>query len=264
MDFSSLMSSALSKSKRPVDQDKKYVKRSEVEAQRRDAYLAEQKALEAERAVKAATKRRREEEAGAVAALREEKRRRLAEESRRRREEEEKEEERARRKRLGLPERTTAHSTADEEDIAESNDMSEEELADKLRALGEPVVLFGEGHASRLRRYRKLVMKVSTGPVPTTLELVEEKDMKVDGTVPKDREARKWLFRQLASYFSMVLATYEQTMEAEKTDTTASRQAYSAMVQTRESMKPVRPPHFIITRLPITDGRLALPKVRIR
>ena len=82
---------------------------------------------------------------------------------------------------------------------------------------------------------------VTNGPVPTTLELLEEKDMKVSGKVPEDKEGRRYLYKQLASYFTLVLSEYEKAMEGEKRDTMTSRSAYNAMVQTRENMKPVGP-----------------------
>src|SRR6201999_717576 len=102
----SLMKAQISKSKTsdPPGGDKKYLKRSEVEAQREAAYLAEQKALEEAREARLEKKRKHEEEEAERKYEREEKRRRLAEESRRLREEEEEREEKERRKRLGLPE----------------------------------------------------------------------------------------------------------------------------------------------------------------
>lgn len=249
MDFAALMSKELSKSKKPTaaaaaDGDKKYLKRSEIEAQRTSTYLAEQKALETEREAKAAAKRKREDEVAAENAAREEKRRRLADEARRRRELQERDEERARRKRLGLPElnEDTGDGDRDGGDGATAGgaeDLPELELVAQLRALGQPARLFGESHVARLRRYRKFKTVVTNGPIPTTLELVEERDMRVDGTVPRDSEGRQWLFRQLASYFTMVLTEYERAMENERRDTTAGKAAYNAMVQTRENMKPV-------------------------
>lgn len=240
MDFAALMNKELAKSKKGSgSDDKKFLKRSEIEAQRKEAYIAEQKAIEEDRQAKFAAKRKREEEAAVENVAREEKRRKLAEESRRRREEQEAEEERARRKRLGLPELIRASNEDAEDTVPASEDIPKEDLTEKLRELGEPVLLFGETHAARLRRYRKLTTVVTKGPIPTTLVLVEGKDIKLDGTVPKDMEGRKWLFRQLASYFTMVLTEYERAMEAEKSDTSASKVAYNAMVQTRENMKPV-------------------------
>ncbi|KAG6034038.1 hypothetical protein E4U40_004472 [Claviceps sp. LM458 group G5] len=243
MDFASLMNQQLSKAKAPSTTDKKYLKRAELEEERKKAYIAEQKALEEQRQAKAAAKRKREEEVASEQAAREEKRRKLAEESRKIREQKEEEEERARRKRLGLPDLVKKKNSGNDEDGAngaqDGDDVSEEVLRKKLREIGHPVMLFGESHNARIRRYKKLTTVMSKGPIPTTLELVEEKDMRVDGDVPKDKEGRKWLFRQLASFFSMVLTAYEKTMEEERTDTSASKTAYNVMVQTRENMKPL-------------------------
>lgn len=236
MDFASLMSKEIAKKSElstSTDKSKKYMKRSEIEAERQAKYLAEQRAIEAEREAKLVQKRKREDEEAEADKAREEKRRRLAEESRKQREEREAEEERKRRKRLGLPELVQEQSVEVEED-----DIADEELVAKLREMGHPAKLFAEGHKQRLRRYRKLGIVMTTGSIPTTLVLVPEKDMKVD-TVPKDEEGRKYLFRQLASYFTMVLTEWERALEAEKRDTFASKAAYNAMVQSKESMTPV-------------------------
>ncbi|CAH0018101.1 unnamed protein product [Clonostachys rhizophaga] len=242
MDFAALMKKELGKSQKPSDSgsSKKFMKRSEIEAERKAAYAAEQKALEDEREAKAIAKRKREEEVAAENAAREEKRRKLAEESRKRREDEEWAEQQARRKKLGLEELKRKTEDDEENNVGEGvEDIPEDELREKLRALGEPVALFGEKHVARLRRYRKLTTVITKGPIPTTLELVEEKDMKLDGTVPKDKKGKQWVFRQLASYFTMILTAYERAMEEEKRDTTASKTAYTAMVQTRENMVPL-------------------------
>ncbi|VUC20382.1 unnamed protein product [Clonostachys rosea] len=242
MDFAALMKKELGKSQKPGDSGstKKFMKRSEIEAERKAAYAAEQKALEDEREAKANAKRKREEEVAAENAAREEKRRKLAEESRKRREDEEWAEQQARRKKLGLEELKRKTEDDEEDNVGDGvEDIPDNELREKLRAIGEPVALFGERHAARLRRYRKLTTVITKGPIPTTLELVEEKDMKLDGTVPKDKKGKQWVFRQLASYFTMILTAYERAMEEERRDTTASKTAYSAMVQTRENMIPL-------------------------
>lgn len=240
MDFAALMNKELAKSKGSDDNSKKYLKRSELEEQRKAAYLAEQKALEEQRQAKAAAKRKLEDDAAAEKEAREEKRRKLAEESRKRKEDEEWEQEQARRRRLGLPELERKKSDEVDDEVADGmEDIPEEELVKKLRDIGHPAVLFGEGHAARLRRYRKLTTVMTKGPIPTTLQLVDEKDMKVDGKTPTDKEGRLWVFRQLASYFTMVLTAYQNAMDAERQDTNASKQAYNTMVQTRENMKPV-------------------------
>lgn len=240
MDFAAMMSKELAKAK-PSDRDKKYLKRSDIEASRAAAYEAEQKALEETRAAKAAAKRQREEDLDAERAAREEKRRKLAEASRLRRHELELDAERARRKRLGLPELKDARADGERVDVDGDGDADVEEgsVVDGLRALGQPVRLFGESGPARVRRYRKLKTVVTDGPIPTTLQLVEGADIKVEGSVPKDAQGRRWLFRQLASYFTMVLVEYERAVEGERRDTTASKTAYSAMVQTRENMKPL-------------------------
>ena len=238
MDFASLMSKEISKAKpsSPAEPSKKYMKRADVEAERKAQYLAEQRAIEAEKEAKLAQKRKREDEEAEANRAREEKRRKLAEESRRRREEQEAEEERARRKRLGLPDLVKEESEEIEED-----DIKDEELVEKLRGMGHPARLFGENHKQRLRRFRKLGVVMTKGPIPTSLELVDERDMKVD-TVPEDAEGKKYLFRQLASYFTMVLREWEEALEKEKRDTFASKAAYNAMVQSKENMTPVSPP----------------------
>jgi pre-mRNA-splicing factor 18 len=245
MDFASLMSKTLSKSSTPTPPPKadsksptppKFISRREAEEARKAAYIAEQQRIEAERAAKANAKRKREEE--------------LAEEAKAR-EEKEAEEERARRRRLGLPEvpptaqKDEANAKEEDEDLdnEEGDAPSEEEVRAKLRALGEPVALFGETPAVRLKRFRRLtgVVVQPNGPVPTTLPPVEEKDMKV-GAVPKpeDKAARRYLYRQLASYFNMVLREWERALAEEGShDTTAGRQAVSAMLSSKESMKAV-------------------------
>ena len=250
MDFAKLMSAHIAKGKQetPAQPEKKYLKRSEIEAERQAAYLAEQQAAEAARQEKLEKKRKAEDEEAEREAQRREKRRRLAEESRRKREAEEEEEERKRRKRLGLPELPPKRQENEETPVPENEDIPEEELVGKLRALDQPARLFGESHKQRLKRYKKLVGLASVaaattdGPIPTTLQLVEERDMKVSTKVPKEKDGRAFLFRQLASYFTMVLKEWEIAL-AQRTDEVKNsyqgKQAYTAMVQARENMRPL-------------------------
>ncbi|KAK6585542.1 hypothetical protein PZA11_002269 [Diplocarpon coronariae] len=237
MDFAALMNKEISKAKptknAETENTNNFMKKAEVEEERRRKYLAEQRALEEEKETKLRQKRKREQDEAEANRAREEKRRKLAEESRRRREEQEAEEERVRRKRLGLPELVT--ETREEVEV---DDIRDEELVEKLREMGEPITLFGESHKGKLRRFRKLGIVMTNGPIPTSLELVEEKDMKVD-TVPKGGSERKFLFRQLASYFTMILKEWESALEVEKRDTFASKAAYNAMVQSKENMTPL-------------------------
>ncbi|KAI0851857.1 hypothetical protein F5Y00DRAFT_229464 [Daldinia vernicosa] len=255
MDFASLMSKELAKatgtttptaaSDSSSSSNKKYIRRSEAEAQREAAYRAEQKALEEKRQAKAAEKRKREEEAAEEAKAREEKRRKLEEETRRRREEQAAEEERRRRKRLGLPELSKedgGSSTSREGSTGAEGDedIPAEALVSKLRELGQPATLFGETHRAKLKRYRRLTTVVTAGPIPTTLRLLEEKDMKVDGSIPQDKAGRQYLFRQLASYFTMVLREWEVALAREENrDTFAGKAAINAMVSSRDNMVPL-------------------------
>lgn len=252
MDFAALMSQEISKS-RPTpstESTKKYLKRADLEAQRQEAYLQEQQALQREREVKFERKRKFDEEETARAQEREEKRRRLADESRVRRETDEDQKERARRKRLGLPDLPPKQGSLEGSLLPEGQeDIPDEELFSKLRALSEPAILFGETHKQRFRRYRRLTAPdpparpaQSSGPIPTTLALVPESSMKVAATVPSDPEGRSFLFRQLASYFTMVLTEWAfalgQRSDAVK-ESFQGRAAYNAMVQSRENMRPL-------------------------
>ncbi len=250
MDFAAVMAAQIAKAQADsASSGKKYAKNSEVEAQRLAAYAAEQRALEEAREAKAAAKRKREDEVALETKLRDQKRSRLAEETRQRRELKEREEERARRKRLGLPELlpsqegTPAAGTEDDDDDDDDGDdaLSNEQVCAGLRALGKPATLFGETDAQRRRRHRQLTAgpAAAAGPIATTLRPVEEKNMKVAEKVPADRAGRKYVYRQLASYFNMVLREWELAMEREKRDTLTSRTAYNAMVQSKEAMKPV-------------------------
>lgn len=248
MDFASLMSAQIAKSKAPSSSDsgpKKYLKRSEAEAQREANYRAEQEALEKEKEDKFQRKRRLEEEEAARNRERDDKRRKMAEESKKRREEEEAEDERRRRKKLGLPDLPTRNGSEEGTPLPEQEEIEDEELITKLREMGQPVKLFGEDHERRLRRYwklRKPLATMSKGPIPTTLEMVPEKDMKVDGKLPKTDAARNYLFRQLASYFTMVFTEWEIALQQRTEEVKTSYQgkaAYNAMAQAKENMKPL-------------------------
>ncbi|KAI9660476.1 MAG: mRNA splicing protein prp18 [Bathelium mastoideum] len=249
MDFASLMSAQIAKGKAPPASSgsgpKKYLKRSEVEAQREAKYRAEQEALEREKEERYERKRKLEEEEAARDREREEKRRRMAEESKMRREEEEAHEERKRRRRLGLPDIVSEENSAESTPVPEQEEITDEELVVKLREMQQPATLFGEDHEQRLRRYLKLkkpTQVMSRGPIPTTLEMVPEKDMKVDGKLPKTEAARSHLFRQLASYFTMVFTEWDLALRQRTEEVKESYQgkaAYNAMVQAKENMKPL-------------------------
>lgn len=244
MDFAALMSSEIAKAKPTPSSGSsaaaggKYLKRAELEKQREAAYLAEQEALRAAREEKALKKRKLEEEAAERARIVEQKRARLAEESKKRRLEEETRAESARRKRLGLPD-TLPPTQVEKPTSEDGEELNDAELVLRLRRLGEPVQLFGENHKQRLLRYKRLVAQPTTAL--TTLELLPEESMKVD-TVPKDTEGKKYLYRQLASYFTMVLREWESALEARPADIKESFQgkaASKAFLQSKENMNPL-------------------------
>ena len=248
MDFASLMSAQISKSKPQPSSDtspKKYLKRSEVEAQREANYRAEQEALKREKEERYERKRKREEEEAARNKERDEKRRRMAEESKKRQEEEEAEDERKRRRRLGLPDMEPKKELEEGMPVPEQEDVEDDELMARLREMQQPTKLFGEDHQQRLRRYLRLKKPapvISKGPIPTTLEMVPEKDMKVEAKLPKTNAARSYLFRQLASYFTMVFTGWELALRQRTDEVKESYQgkaAYNAMVQAKENMKPL-------------------------
>ncbi|MCJ1409756.1 mRNA splicing protein prp18 [Ptychographa xylographoides] len=260
MDFASLMSAEISKSRpaattspsiRPTSTpppQQKYLKRAEIEAQRQAAYALEQSRLLEERTLKASQKRKYEDEESARTQAREEKKRRLAEESRIRREEEDDKKERARRKRLGLPDLPPKGSIENGEQggKVEGTDIDEEELVRKIRELGEPARLFGESHAQRLRRYRVLTAPKAVyypGPIPTLLEPVAAAEMFVPAKPPTaGTPERAFLFRQLASYFNLVLSEWTVALDKRPDAVKESfqgKQAEGAMVQSRENMRPL-------------------------
>lgn len=265
MDFAALMSKEISKSKgdekgdkkgteKGTEKDKKYVRRGDQEAARIAAYNEEQERQRQEREERLTQKRKLEDEEAERRRERETKKQKLADDSRKKREEDEANRERERRKKLGLPElppqRTgSAEATPETEDQKEQEDIPDDELTRKFREFNEPVCLFGETHETRLRRCRRLIRralaprpKLSDGPIPTTLELVPEVQMKISPVIPKEPEGRHFLVRQLASYFNMVLAEWEDALSRRESAVKQSlpgRQAYNAMVQSRDNLRPL-------------------------
>ena len=252
MDFASLMSAELSKKKDPPVQSesaKKYLKKAELETQRQEAYLKEQAALQRERESKLQQKRKRDEEEADKARERDEKRRRLAEESKSRREEQEAREERARRKRIGLPELPANNQNSSEETPRPDNeeDIPEPELHLKLRTLNEPVILFGESHSARLKRYKiltaatKSLTPTSTGPIPTTLPPLPESDLKIPTTIPKTPEARTYLYRQLSTYFNLLFTEWAHTLAARPLAVKTTSQGIQAASTMQSSLTSLHP-----------------------
>ncbi|KAL8750590.1 MAG: hypothetical protein Q9199_006967 [Rusavskia elegans] len=256
MDFASLMSSEISKKSKPTsaapvsESTKSYLKRADLEAQRQQAYLDEQTALQREREAKLIQKRKRDEEESVRSCERDEKRRRLAVESRLRREEDEDKKERARRKRLGLPDLPLSDTTKEGSPLAEGEgDISESDLITKLRSIKEPVTLFGETHEQRLRRYKRLAAALNTqattfssGPISTSLDPVPESDMLVPSTLPPPKTAeRTFIFRQLSSYFNMLLKEWSHALSTRSESVKQSFQGKAALGAMQQSLTNLRP-----------------------
>lgn len=264
MDFSKMMSAQIAKKQAPASKaaavtstDQKYLKRAEIEAAREAAYKAEQEAKERERIERADRKRKLEDDEAERNREREIKRQRLAEESKLRRIEEEQKEEQARRKRLGLPELPSVsadHAAEDETPVPEGeDDLPEEELIIKLREASEPIRLFGESHASRLRRYHKLQeqrsksLDMATKPktiIPTSLEPVAEAEMKVPAKAPAvtDAEGRIYLARQLTAWFNLVLKEWAIALASrseETKQTFTGKAASNSMISAINDLKPL-------------------------
>ena len=269
MDFASLMSSQMSKaSSHPTSSSastsaQKYLKRADLEAERQATYRREQEEAAAAREAKLKRKREQEEDEAKRNAVREEKRRKLAEESRLRREREEAEQERRRRKRLGLPE-PPAPPTGGEKllegqkaDAAsgELEELSEEDLIFRLRALNQPTTLFGETYVSRLVRYRSLTSTAkaltpippapnNNLPIPTALSLLPETDIKVPipAKLPTTPEGKSHLLRQLTTYFTLLLREWKLSLSLrpqEVKDTFQGKQAFAAYSQSLTAMVPL-------------------------
>lgn len=248
MDFASLMKSQISTAT-PTDTTttKKYLKRSEVEAQRQADYLREQEDFEQARFERLDRKRKRDDEEAERKAAREAKKKRLAEESRKLRQDDEIAEENARRKRIGLPELERNHERDATPLAAGEEDIAEDELLAKLQELSEPRRLFGETHLQRLRRYRKLTAAalapvLTKGPIPTTLALVPEKDMKVPSAVPSSADERAFLRRQLASYFDMLLTEWQLALarrSKETRDSYTGKKAAQNFEAARDNLRPL-------------------------
>ncbi|KAL9026282.1 MAG: hypothetical protein Q9196_005030 [Gyalolechia fulgens] len=256
MDFAKLMSSEISKKSQQIppppdtEHTNKYLKRADLEAQRRQAYLDDQDHLQREREAKAQQKRKRDEHEAERNREREEKRRRLAEESRIRREEEETQKERIRRKRLGLPELPLKSDSNEAAPLAQGDDdIPDPELISKLRSLNEPATLFGESHKQRLRRYKRLSMTSTSeaiaspnGPIATSLEPVPESDMLVPSTLPPPgAPERAFLFRQLSSYFNMLLDEWSRALSARPDAVKQSFQGKAALQAMQQSLTNLRP-----------------------
>ena len=248
MDFASLMNREIAKSGSPSSPPKsitlskapatkkddhltdeaKYLKKADLEKKREDEYLQQQAAVRREKEEKASRKRQIEEDEAHRRQERDEKRRRLAEESRRRREEEEAKKERARRKRLGLPDLPSPSS----KEGTPSKDDETSTAADQLSMTLTP-------------EQRDL-------PIPTTLALLPEANLRVPATPPSDTSTLPHLYRQLTSYFTLLLRAWRDALAARPasvSSTTTGKQALAAYTTSLTNLRPLFQ-HFERSTLP--------------
>ncbi|KAI9726460.1 MAG: mRNA splicing protein prp18 [Chrysothrix sp. TS-e1954] len=263
MDFASAMSAQLAKASGPstpkdANVQSKYLKRSELEAERERAYLADKAAREQAQILKVEQKRKRDEEETERNRGREAKRQRLAEESKQRQQETDERAEKDRRQRLGLPERPPSarnEDSAGAQDASGSNtqeDLSDKDLTIRLRNMKEPSYLFGEDYGQRLQRLhrletrRKAVSAISdpNQPIPTTLEPVAVSDIKLPSTLPpaSDAAARVLLARQLTTWFNHILLAWGIAL-AQRPDSVKStfsgQAALKSQLQALAHLKPL-------------------------
>lgn len=241
MDFASILGAEISKNKKrktassddnstpSSSAPKKYLKRSEIEAQRQRDYLAEQARLESERAAKAAEKRRREEEAAAEVERQKQKRLELAEARR------------ARQVALN-PDAAAGEEGRDgkeDEKVEGGEEITNEEAVRRLRELGEPTRLFGETDQGRVKRLRRIEKRKAAEAVIALPELPEEEMMLDLADVERDPVK---IYRQLDSWFKLVLREWKRALHNRPDSVKESlqgRKAADAMRQADEYMKPL-------------------------
>ncbi|KAJ6256076.1 Pre-mRNA-splicing factor [Drechslerella dactyloides] len=228
-----------SASKEDTPATSKYLRRADVEKARQEQYRAEQARLEAERTERALKKRKAEEEAAAERERVLEKRQRLREEKQRAAQE-------AEAARRAQETAAGANGDDDAKDSQSAADQMDVEAAiQKLRDLQEPITLFGETHAQRLRRIHRLTHGgggSSPGtprrtPSPPPLSggelIVDPKNVASDPT---------YVRRQLLGWFQLVISEWQVMLAGRDEDLKESyqgKQATVAMTQAIENLQPL-------------------------
>ncbi|KAF3913224.1 hypothetical protein AA313_de0207580 [Arthrobotrys entomopaga] len=256
--FASILSAEMAKKKttakpKPESEssssgNSKYIRRADVEKARQEQYLADQARLEAERAERAQKKRKAEEEAAAERERQLEKRQRLREEKERQRLQKERDEEDEMQRKLREKSGISGDDN-DEEGEDSSKDqqpveqMDEETAVRKLRDLKEPVRLFGESHAQRLRRIHRLTHGISAPGTPKRTSsppplsggelLIDPKNVTSDPA---------YVRRQLLGWFQLVISEWKIALEnrdEELKESYQGKQATTAMTQAIENLQPL-------------------------
>ncbi|KAK6497398.1 mRNA splicing protein prp18 [Arthrobotrys musiformis] len=217
----------------------KYIRRADVEKARQEQYLADQARLESERAERALKKRKADEEAAAERERQLEKRQRLRDEKEKARLQKEQEEEEERKRKLREKAGAAGDvSGGDDEDGAKkdgTDQIDEAAAVQKLRELNEPIRLFGESNAQRVRRINRLtgVRKASPPPLSGGELLVDPKNVTKDPS---------YVRRQLLGWFRLVVSEWQIALagrDEELRESYQGRQATTAMTQAIENLQPL-------------------------
>lgn len=246
MDFKSLMTAQIGKSKGSADLNAGFVKRGTLEAKREAEYRTAQDTILREREQRASKKRKLEEIEEQKSKEREKKKQRIAEEAQLKQKAETRDREAARRKRLGLPELPENEDTADDDqdDDPDLPNIASSTLIPRLRKLMKTEELPEESHKAQLRRYYALIQQQDDRPIPNVLSPVPAAEMKVASSIPAvtDLEARKLLHRQLASYFNLVLSEWAISLSARSQDVKesfAGKAVINGYLSALDTMKPL-------------------------
>ncbi|KAK6346405.1 mRNA splicing protein prp18 [Orbilia blumenaviensis] len=211
----------------------KYIRRADIEKARQEQYLADQARLESERAERAQKKRKADEEAAAERERQLEKRQRLRDEKEKARLQKEQEEEEERKRKLREKNGGTDDGDADEE--VKKDQIDEATAIEKLRELKEPIRLFGESNAQRIRRIQRLtgVREASPPPLSGGELLIDPKNVTKDPS---------YVRRQLLGWFRLVVSEWQIALagrDEELRESYQGRQATTAMTQAIENLQPL-------------------------
>jgi pre-mRNA-splicing factor 18 len=249
MDFAAILASEISKKRKDtpniatatadVPPAKKYLKRSELEAQRQAEYQRKQQELNAQRTAKSEEKLRQEAHAAARREESREKQQRLADERRAKREEDEKQKLIEAEKKKKIDGNGKDGGDLDKEE----REMTDGEAIAKLREMGYPARLFGESTVGRLKRCRRIMATREAKEMEKEIDLaplLNEEEMRID--LEKIKMEPELVYRQLDSWFRLVMLEWRKALDERPLAVKESflgKKAADAMLQADEYMKPL-------------------------
>lgn len=247
MDFASILASEISK-KRKTEPNKpsssssspssaaippkKYLKRSEIESQRRRDYEASQAQLDSSRRAKSDQQRLAHDADFQRREATKQKQKQLGD-ARRRKEQDLADEAAAVLKAAG------GNGGGNDDAPAVPGEMTEAEAITHLRALGEPARLFGESHAQRTRRVKRYLAAADARTEAAAPPLTEPEMVLAMKDVGANDDK---VYRQLAAWFTLVLREWDRALEERAVDVKESFQGKAAtrsMAQAKLYMGPL-------------------------